>query len=933
MGTIMTRETTRVLLSVEGLIEPERIALKVLNASLNGLYIYDMKLGHNVFINTQYTTLTGYTFEELQAMDKAQFFALFHPGDRQRVADHMERLVLNSDDMLEIEYRFKTKDGRWIWCLSRDSVFARDEDGSVSQFIGTFLDITERKRTEEALRKARDELEIKVKERTAELQQAIKRLKEENQERIRTEQSFRLEEARLDALLHLSQLSEASLKEISSFTLEQAIALTHSKIGFVGFLSEDESVYTLHAVSKDIVKECNITGDSLQWHVVDAGIWADAIREHKTLFVNDYSKPHPGKKGLPPGHPYVERFMVVPVFERGKTVAVAGVGNKTSDYDASDERQVALLLSGMWGYVQKNRSREELRQAYNELEEKVKQRTAELAASTAMLQENQKDLKRAQEVGQIGSWRLDIRRNVLNWSDENHRIFGVPSGTALTYETFLGIVHPDDRRYVDTQWNAGLRGQPYDIEHRIVVNGQVKWVREKAYLERDDTGALLGGFGITQDITERKEAEEKFHQAKATSEALNRIHEALHATLDFQEVMQRIVDIGSTFLRSESAAVSLRQADHWIVSHVYALPSGFVGKRMEDDQELHAVFALKSRRPVAVDDAFNDDRFNREHLRRHKIRSVLVAPLISRGEELGVIFFNYHSARHDFTESEVNFVHQMANIAAAALANARLFEARRLAEDKVRRINRELEQRVKDRTAEIEAQYKELEELNEIIRKLSRKTIEAMENDRKALAKEIHDSIAGTLAAIKLQLEGRMSRMSPSAQGLSSDLMPIEKIVEYLAQAIKETRNISMQLRSLTLDGLGLKPALVEHIQHFKQFYPGIAIDSQIEIAGDIPDDIQTVIYRVVQEALNNVGKHSAATVVRVKLTNLQNQIWLEVADNGCGFDVQRVLSDTGSLMGYGIHSMRERIEICEGKFQIRSNPQKGTAINVSIPI
>jgi signal transduction histidine kinase len=208
-----------------------------------------------------------------------------------------------------------------------------------------------------------------------------------------------------------------------------------------------------------------------------------------------------------------------------------------------------------------------------------------------------------------------------------------------------------------------------------------------------------------------------------------------------------------------------------------------------------------------------------------------------------------------------------------------------------------------------------------------------MENDRKALAKEIHDSISGTLAAIKLQLEDRMSRMNPSAQGLPSDLMPIEKIVEYLAQAIKETRSISMQLRSPTLDKLGLKPALVEHIEHFKQFYPEIKVDSQIEIASDIPADIQAVLYRVVQEALNNIGKHSTATVVRVRLTNHQNQIRLEVADNGCGFDDQRVLSDAGSLMGYGIHSMRERIEICKGRFQIRSEPEKETAINISIPI
>jgi PAS domain S-box-containing protein len=136
------------------------------------------------------------------------------------------------------------------------------------------------------------------------------------------------------------------------------------------------------------------------------------------------------------------------------------------------------------------------------------------AEAVRALDESRTDLDRAQEVGQIGWWRLDTRRNVLTWSDENHRIFGVAKGTPLTYESFLAIVHPEDRAYVDAKWNAGLRGEPYDIEHRLLVDGRVKWVREKAYLEFDDSGGLKGGFGITQDVTERKLAEEGLQQAK-----------------------------------------------------------------------------------------------------------------------------------------------------------------------------------------------------------------------------------------------------------------------------------------------------------------------------------------------------------------------------------------------------------------------------------
>lgn len=125
-----------------------------------------------------------------------------------------------------------------------------------------------------------------------------------------------------------------------------------------------------------------------------------------------------------------------------------------------------------------------------------------------MLRNSQADLKHAQVVGQIGSWRLDVTENKLTWSEQNHRIFGIPEGTAMTYESFLSAVYPDDRKYVDQKWQAGLRGEPYDVEHRVIVDGKIRWVRERAELEFDREGKLLGGFGTTQDVTERKQAEE-----------------------------------------------------------------------------------------------------------------------------------------------------------------------------------------------------------------------------------------------------------------------------------------------------------------------------------------------------------------------------------------------------------------------------------------
>jgi len=155
------------------------------------------------------------------------------------------------------------------------------------------------------------------------------------------------------------------------------------------------------------------------------------------------------------------------------------------------------------------RSRDRFRPDEIELMNEVSDLTAiamDRMAAEQALREASEDLNQAQAVAAVGSWRLNVRTNLLEWSDENWRIFGVPRETPLTYETFLSTVHPEDREYVDKSWTAALAGAPYDIEHRLLVDGRVKWVRERAQLEFDEQGGLQGGFGTTQDITERKAA-------------------------------------------------------------------------------------------------------------------------------------------------------------------------------------------------------------------------------------------------------------------------------------------------------------------------------------------------------------------------------------------------------------------------------------------
>ncbi|MHC1767319.1 MAG: PAS domain S-box protein [Verrucomicrobiia bacterium] len=183
----------------------------------------------------------------------------------------------------------------------------------------------------------------------------------------------------------------------------------------------------------------------------------------------------------------------------------------------------------------------------------------------------------------------------------------------------------------------------------------------------------------------KAKVEREVRRAKELSEAVTRFSQVLHSTLDSDEIIRRIVVEGAAALGSESAAISEKDGNGWRVRYVHGLPEELVGQRVDDEQERHALAALETREVVAIEDGFNDGRFNRVHLRRANIRSVLVAPILIRNEAFGVVFFNYHKGTHVFTEGELNFVKQLAATAGSALGNARLFDEQKRAEELVRR--------------------------------------------------------------------------------------------------------------------------------------------------------------------------------------------------------------------------------------------------------
>ncbi len=198
-------------------------------------------------------------------------------------------------------------------------------------------------------------LEQSIRQRTAALKES------ETAYRSLFEQS-RLNEQRLDTLFQLNQMADEPLHVLSQFAMEEAVRLTGSTIGYLAFVSEDEKVLTMHAWSRSAMQECRIEDKPIIYPVESTGLWGEAIRQRKPVITNDYAQPNPHKKGCPQGHVAVHRHMNAPIFDGSRIVIVAGVGNKPTDYDETEVRQLTLLMQGMWSIVQRKRTEDTLRQ-------------------------------------------------------------------------------------------------------------------------------------------------------------------------------------------------------------------------------------------------------------------------------------------------------------------------------------------------------------------------------------------------------------------------------------------------------------------------------------------------------------------------------------------------------------------------------------------
>jgi len=217
------------------------------------------------------------------------------------------------------------------------------------------------------------------------------------------------------------------------------------------------------------------------------------------------------------------------------------------------------------------------------------------------------------------------------------------------------------------------------------------------------------------------------------------------------------------------------------------------------------------------------------------------------------------------------------------------------------------------------------------LRHLSARLLRVQEAERETISRELHDSIGQSLAAIKFGVENCLNRIREVAD--RETVKSLEALVSMVRRASEEVRKIHTDLRPSLLDDLGIMATISWFCREFQELYSGVRVEQRIDIEEtQVVDSLKIVIFRLLQEALNNVAKYGKGDTVRVSLKEIGGHIELAVQDNGRGFDVDQVRSAKTLKGGFGLTSMKERTELSGGSFSIESAPGAGTLVRASWP-
>jgi len=308
---------------------------------------------------------------------------------------------------------------------------------------------------------------------------------------------------------------------------------------------------------------------------------------------------------------------------------------------------------------------------------------------------------------------------------------------------------------------------------------------------------------------------------------------------------------------------------------------GLVGNPLPDTSKSARV--LERRRSERVDSLIEDPEVDQDFARRLGVSTGLYVPLLIRGEPIGIVVAHDKSGRDPrFTEEDLRLTEAFAARAAVAA-------------DLSTRVARNAVARV----------------------------LEAQELERKRLARELHDETGQALTSVLLGLRAIEVAKDPEQTREAT-----ARLREQLVDTLHDVRRLAVELRPAALDDFGLVPAL-ERLTHTFTEQTSIPVELEAVLgSARLPQPVETALYRIVQEALTNVIKHSRASHVSVLLRRKPDTVAVVIEDDGVGFDVEDVREG-----GLGLIGMQERIALLDGRLTVESSSESGTSVVVEVPV
>ena len=450
------------------------------------------------YINRKAIETFGYELIDIPDMD--HWWRLAYPDETYRadaLAQWMslvQKAITQQSEIEKREYLITCKSGIVKTVLVYGTIIT-------DKVFVMFEDVTERTQAVKVLQHAHDELEERVKERTTVLTQVNEALNKEIINRQRVENII-LSRQRLNEFSHTQ-----TMEELLRATLDELEVLTGSQIGFFHFLLEDESTIWLQTWSSNTLKNmCTAKSSQQHYNVDQAGVWVDCVHQRKPVIHNDYaSLPH--RKGMPPGHASVTRELIVPVIQKDRILAIVGIGNKPSEYDAEDVDIVLKLAMLAWDIAERKRFEEALK-------------------------DSEKQYRNIVETSLEGIWVINADFQTTYLNQRMADMLGYTMEEILRKEVKSFIFEEDLEDY-ELRAAARRRSLSEVFERRFRrKDGTAVWNIISSTALCDNEGRFTGSYSMFTDITARKQAEEEVRRSR----------QELKAIYDHVQVMICVVD-------------------------------------------------------------------------------------------------------------------------------------------------------------------------------------------------------------------------------------------------------------------------------------------------------------------------------------------------------------------------------------------------------